>query len=364
VYYFGRWGNPEGALQEYLAVKDDLYAGRTPTKTGGITLRELCNAFISTKRAQMDAGQLSPRTFVGYDLTCKMVRAEFGLTKRVLDLCPSDFEKLYFHLSEKHGVATLAREIVMTKSVFKYAYESDLIEKPVKFGPMFKGTTKQNRKKDKNKAQLTNGKKLFSAADIKRLIDTADLQLKAMILLGINCGFGNTDCASLPISALNLKTGWLDFPRPKTGIHRRIPLWPETVAALQEVIEKRKMPVDEADAGLVFVTRCGLKWVRFELTETKKLGKKNIKTLHDNALSKAFAKLLDKLDLKRYGVAFYALRHTFETVAGGSKDQAAVDAIMGHSDSTMAAEYQHGIEDSRLRAVTNHVHVWMFEKDI
>ena len=53
------------------------------------------------------------------------------------------------------------------------------------------------------------------------LLDGAGVQLKAMMLLGINCGFGNADCASLPLSALNLETGWIDYPRPKTGVPRR-----------------------------------------------------------------------------------------------------------------------------------------------
>jgi hypothetical protein len=42
--------------------------------------------------------------------------------------------------------------------------------------------------------------------------------LKAMILLGINCGFGNSDCAALPQKPLDLDGGWVRFDRPKTGI--------------------------------------------------------------------------------------------------------------------------------------------------
>ena len=59
--------------------------------------------------------------------------------------------------------------------------------------------------------------------------------LKAMVLLGINCGFGNTDCANLPLTALDLDRGWLNYPRPKTGTNRRCHLWPETGAALRNV---------------------------------------------------------------------------------------------------------------------------------
>jgi hypothetical protein len=59
----------------------------------------------------------------------------------------------------------------------------------------------------------------------------ADATLKAMILLGINGGLGNTDISELVHAAVNLDTGWIDYPRPKTGVARRFPLWDETVAS-------------------------------------------------------------------------------------------------------------------------------------
>jgi integrase len=62
----------------------------------------------------------------------------------------------------------------------------------------------------------------------------------------------------------------------------------------------------------------------------------------------------------RPGLGFYALRHTFETIAGGSRDQVAVNFIMGHVDESMAAEYREEIEDERLIAVTNHVRAWLY----
>ena len=62
--------------------------------------------------------------------------------------------------------------------------------------------TKQDRAKAKAKADQTNGKRLFAAEEIRRLFGAADPSLKAMILLGINGGLGNTDVANLPLSAL------------------------------------------------------------------------------------------------------------------------------------------------------------------
>ena len=66
------------------------------------------------------------------------------------------------------------------------------------------------------------------------------------------------------------------------------------------------------------------------------------------------------LEFHRPGLGFYALRHVFETVAGDSRDQVAVDAIMGHARDDMASVYRERIDDSRLLAVTEHVRKWLF----
>ena len=73
---------------------------------------------------------------------------------------------------------------------------------------------------------------MFEADEIRRILDVAGPIRRAMVLLGANCGFGNTDVATLPQAAVDLDSGWIDFPRPKTEINRRVPLWPETVTAL------------------------------------------------------------------------------------------------------------------------------------
>jgi integrase len=186
---------------------------------------------------------------------------------------------------------------------------------------------------------------MFEADELRQIIHAAGVQLRAMILLGINCGFGNSDCATLPFTTLDIEGGWVDYARPKTGIRRRCPLWPETAEALREAIAKRPKPRDSAHNALLFITKRGLTWG---------------KDTSDNPISKEMAKLLKKLGLYRKGLGFYALRHTFETIGGDSRDQVAVDHIMGHSRDDMASVYRERISDERLKAVANHVRAWLF----
>jgi hypothetical protein len=124
-------------------------------------------------------------------------------------------------------------------------------------------------------------------------------------------------------------------------------LWPETVAAIHATLDKRPTPKSEEDAALVFVTKYGESWA---------------KAVADSPITKEMRKLLNKLGIDGQR-NFYTLRHTFRTVADESKDQPAVDYIMGHVDASMAGHYRERIDDSRLKAVTDHVRAWLFASE-
>lgn len=181
------------------------------------------------------------------------------------------------------------------------------------------------------------------------LLQQARQPLKAMILLALNCGMGNTDCSELPMDALQLHRGRIEFPRPKTLIYRQSPLWPETVDALREWIPRRPVAKDGDDDECVFLTQYGRRWVR--ITDTA----------IDDAIGKAFSKLLTATGLKRHGVGFYALRHTFQTVADEVHDDTAVKLIMGHVDNSMSARYRQLFPWDRLQTVTDHVRARMLQ---
>ncbi|MEN9222259.1 MAG: hypothetical protein Q6M04_07455 [Thermostichus sp. BF3_bins_97] len=53
----------------------------------------------------------------------------------------------------------------------------------------------------------------------------------------MNSAFGNTDFGRLEFEHVDMNRGWVTLPRSKTGKLRRCPLWPETIAAVQESID-------------------------------------------------------------------------------------------------------------------------------
>lgn len=176
------------------------------------------------------------------------------------------------------------------------------------------------------------------------MLKAAQPTLRGMLFLAINCGFGNSDCGHLPLTALDLDRGWIDYPRPKTGVARRCPLWPETVQALREAIAQRPEPKHPELGGLVFLSPRGLSWS---------------KEIATNPISKLMARLLKGLKLNGYR-SFYTLRHNFQTQGDEAKDPVATRFIMGHADQSMSGAYREDVSDERLKAVSDCVRNWLF----
>lgn len=344
LVYFGPWSDPDGALKKYLDERDALHAGRKPRQEStGVTVRDVVNHFLETKENLKDNGEITAQTYADYYSTAEYVVTKLGRERLADDITGDDFAKLRRDLAKTLGPVALGNEIQRIRILFKHAYDAALIDRPIRYGPEFKRPSKKVLRLHR----AAKGPRMFEAVELKRLIDGAGVPLKAMLLLGINCGLGNHDCGMLPLKAADMKGVWLTYPRPKTGIGRRCPLWPETIKALQAAIAARPKTKDPETAGLLFLTKYGQAWA---------------KSTSDNPIAKETRKLLDELKLHRPGLGFYTLRHVFDTIGGETRDQPAVDLIMGHARNDMASAYRERISDERLKAVTDYVHGWLFPK--
>jgi integrase len=123
--------------------------------------------------------------------------------------------------------------------------------------------------------------------------------MQAMIWLGLNCGFGCTDCAQLKWKDLYFVNNRVRLARKKTGIPRNLPLWPETIQALKKV---------PRSGELVFYTSKGQLWIR---TLIKVQDNGQIKYADVNSITPKFSKLLKKAKINApKGSGFYTLRRT------------------------------------------------------
>lgn len=347
VYYFG--SDREAALREYVQVRADLEAGRPRRSWGvaggdGVTLLDLCNQFAAHKKHQARIGELSQRSLADYLASCQRLLTHFGKGILVDQIHPSDLLEYRRALADKCGVHALGNEVTRARVILRFAFEAGLIQHPVRFGEF-----KRPKKSAFRRSREQIGERMFEPAELRTIIDAASLHLKAMILLGLNAGFGNADCGTLPISAIDFETGWLTFPRPKTGIARRAKLWPVTVETLTKSMDLRTEPRDPDHGHLFFITKYGRPWHQDD-------GKR------DSALTSEFRKLLDSLELYRRGRSFYTLRHVFQTIADETGDETAIRVVMGHADHSMSATYRERFPDARLERVAEHVRAWLFGK--
>lgn len=366
LVYFGHVENDvkgEAALAKWLDEKDDLLAGRIPCVAGdGLTVADLCSKFLDSKYAKLQTGELSPRSFADCKMTTDRIARVFGKKRLVDDLAADDFAELRRDIAKTRNPESVGNEINRIRGVFKFGTDNHLMEKAIRYGSDFNRPSRRVLRKVRNERE----RKFLEAGEIRQMIGAANVQLRAMILLGVNAGLGNSDVANLPTTAINLQAGWLDFPRPKTGIDRRCPLWPETIEAITAWLAVRPQPKDpEAHGHLLFLTaKTRSTWatdqrVNVGNPDLDALAAKCLKA-SDNPVSKEVRKLLTKLGIKRKGVSFYSLRHVFETIGGECRDQVAVDAIMGHADESMSARYREHISDDRLQAVVTVVRGWLF----
>ena len=88
------------------------------------------------------------------------------------------------------------------------------------------------------------------------------------------------------------------------------------------------------------------------------------KAVLSDGIGLQFGKLTRATKTYRPGRSFYALRHTFRTVADEVGDRRAIDLVMGHEPGgDIANHYVERISDERLKIVAQHVRGWLFGRE-
>jgi hypothetical protein len=97
----------------------------------------------------VEEGTLKQLSWNDYKATCDRIISKFGRTRAVADLRSEDFEQFRAAIAKTRGLTATGNEIQRVRVVFKYEYDSDLIDRPVKFGPAFKRAAKKSSTQSK-----------------------------------------------------------------------------------------------------------------------------------------------------------------------------------------------------------------------
>jgi integrase len=343
LLYFGT--EPFEARDRWLAEREYWLAGRRPPPVldpDALTLERLVNLFCESKESKVKTGHISKRSYDDYNTECKRLVSILGRGTSVEHLTPDDFRTLREKLAKGVSAKTLEGRMTRAKSIFLFAERRGYIN-----GSMRAKMADEFDKPPKAVIEREKGDevKAFEASEIRLLLASANVNMKAMILLAINGGLGNTDCATLELGNLDLECGWLRMRRQKTGKPRRVPLWSETVQALRDVLEYRPEPSEPTQA--VFIT---------------KMRNPYSCTTRANPISAEFRKLRESVGIEG-NRNFYALRHTFQSVADSSREFIAVKAIMGHADHSISGQYREFVSDERLSAAVDYVRAWLWPSE-
>ena len=285
------------------------------------------------------------RTYKEYKRCGRRLLRVLGRERLVEDLTPTDFLTLRRDMTKTlKSLTSIKSDIRKMMVFFNFAYEEGYIDRPVRTGEGFKSPSASALRRERERKD----EKMFQAEQIRAMLAAAKPQMKTMILLGINCAFGNTDCAMLTKNKLDLKGGWSNFARPKTGVHRHCPLWPETMEALRVVLAQKESKHPEYKNRVFIVDK------RKPMANHINDGRR---------ISKYFRMLLESIGISKDSPNFYALRHTFVTIALQTQDREAVRTITGHgpmSGDMLNIYNEAQVAEARLLAVSNHVHDWLF----
>ncbi len=340
-HYFGN--DKEKALKAYYEQMTALHAGlgaSASVETRDLTLRTLGNLYLEHQESRVKSHEISSPhvAHLRYDL--RDFAKFLGPTRRVAEIVTMEIQNYRAHLIDADNKPnTITGKLGTVKALFRWAEDNQLLEK----GPKLRGVknvhvTKRQQRDDRRIE--SRRKQTFTPDEIQRLLAQAEVQMRTMIWLGINCAFGCTDVAELRWDDLDLDKGQVSLPRGKTGVGRHVALWPETVQALREVPRR---------GALVFYTKKGRPWVR-DNEETH---------CHTDDVSRIFCKLLRRVGITtQERTGFYTLRRTAATIAAQSGDVFAVQGLLGHTNTQMASVYVQSVKEQTDRAVQS-VHSWM-----
>lgn len=323
VYYFGGPGRSrDEAMAEYQRSRHQLYAGQEVQRPSTEdytrwTLRNFSNKYLEARRAEIMAGTLRKVTYLDLRYSLAQFVHYVGGRRLVSELCPDVFSAAANHFKGKLSGCRYNHVVSAVNAWLNYAANHTWLKQLPVFGPLWKKIPL---------SQLPNRDRMVAPEELHRLLSHASEQMRVMLLLAINGGMGPSDLASLAIAEVNGDV--IRCHRPKTKIKRVVPLWPETVEALEDWLTARI-----SEDPHVFITKYSRPWdapdIVHQFTDLRRAAGFDME--------------------EKWGI--YALRHTFSTIADDFGDGNAKRLIMGQKFPGMDAVYVAGKRLERLREV-------------
>ena len=279
IYYFD--SNKKAAIQKYLDQSTYLHGCQEGIQQkatdDGMILKQLCDMYLKYQFSKVQANDLTAAHHNEQIGSLKKLIAFLGQSRKISDISTLDLQNYKRTLQKsKISVYRLNLHVSILKALFHWARKNDILENIPNIDAITRG-------KIIHKEKFT-----FKSQQLVKLLAVADVKMKAMIWLGLNCAFGCTDCAELRWSDLDFANARVKLARKKTGVLRDLPLWPDTIKSLEKIPKTGK---------LVFYTSRGNPYIQ---TVLKKDSKGNEKYTTQNTITTKFSRLIKKAGLIVY----------------------------------------------------------------
>ena len=350
-FYFGT--DKDAALKKWAEDRDYILAGLDPPRADqNPTLGELANLYLESSRQRVVAGELRADHTKTVTRTLQRVIDTLGRSAKLNALTPVAWQRVRADLSvvdpdarfrpKTRSPTTVQLDLARIRAFLNWCREQKLI------GDLDTGSAlRPPPRRVIRAAKAARGPRLWKPEELLAVIDASGPLFRPVMLLAINGAMGQADIGNLRRSQVTKSTEYLDCHRNKTGVERRIWLWPETRDAIDVAVRRRPDPQRKRYADRLLLTATGLPWWRIEGDDTLGL----VGAAYNRAARKAGVT----------GRTPYDLRRTFRTVASEVCDLEAINRCMGHEGAGEGTTYLQAISDDRIRRVCLHVRTWLFK---
>jgi integrase len=193
IYYFG--SDKKEALQTYHDQATFLHGYNSSLQelaNGNMTLSQLCDMYLKYQHTKLMANNLSVRHYNDQVGSLNKLKNFMGQNCKIKSISTLNLQNYKRNIQKHYGsVCRLNLNISIMKAMFHWARKNDILKSIPNIDAI-------------SRAKVTHQDRfIFDAAQIHKLVVFADIKMKAMIWLGLNCGFGCTDCAYLKWSDLD-----------------------------------------------------------------------------------------------------------------------------------------------------------------
>lgn len=228
----------------------------------GLSLKQVANRYVAHMRECVEdtSGRKRPMSLRHYADTVKALQLFSDVVcgqedPPAIALGPAHFS-IYVAAIPGLSPTTHNRYVSAVTAMYRYAVKNQLISRPVAFGSDMERASQARLRERRDEVEYA-----FTVPEVRTLLQAATPQVRAFMLLGLNCAFTNIDVGRLRWRHVDFDNNLIRLGRLKRGLSaRKCPMWPETRAALVAAFASSRHATskDPADGDRVFLTMFGL----------------------------------------------------------------------------------------------------------